>query len=68
MDFKTKEIPVDVQETLDYYGADLDDSGEPDEAPEYEGIVPPLNPDEVEQALKAWEEAVRAWRIERGEI
>ena len=63
-----RKTPEEIQKTLDYYGVDLDDSGEPDEVPDYEGIVPPLNQDEVEQALKAWAEAVHAWRIERGEI
>ena len=67
MDFKTKEIPVDVQETLDYYGADLDDSGEPDEAPEEESSVTIPTPEEEEQRQREWAEKVSAWRRERGE-
>ena len=67
MDFKTKEIPVDVQETLDYYGADLDDSGEPDEAPEDEGTVTLPTPEEEKQRQKKWAGKVSAWRKERGE-
>ena len=39
MDFEAKKIPADVQKTLDYYGASLDESGEPDEAPEDESVV-----------------------------
>ena len=67
MDFETKKIPVDVQKTLDYYGADLDDSGEPDEAPEDEGTVTLPTPEEEKQRKKEWADKVSAWRKERGE-
>ena len=67
MDFKTKKIPVDVQKTLDYYGGSLDDSGEPDEAPEEESAVTIPTPEEEEQRQKEWAEKVRMWRRERGE-
>ena len=29
----------DLNAILEYYGANLDDSGEPDEAPEFEGEI-----------------------------
>ena len=67
MDFETKKNPVDVQKTLDYYGADLDDSGEPDEAPEEESVVTLPTPEEEERTQKEWDEKVSAWRRERGE-
>ena len=68
MDFETKKVPVEVQRTLDYYGADLDDSGEPDEAPEEESVVTLPTPEEEEQRQREWAEKVNAWRVERGEI
>ena len=68
MDFETKKIPADVQKTLDYYGADLDDSGEPDEAPEDEGIVTFPTPDEEKEIQKEWAGKVSTWRIERGDL
>ena len=67
MDFETKKIPADVQKTLDYYGADLDDSGEPDEVPEDEGIITIPTPEEEQQTQKEWAGKVSAWRKERGE-
>lgn len=67
MDFETKKIPVDVQKTLDYYGADLDNSGEPDEAPEDEGVVTLPTPEEEKHRQKEWADKVSAWRTERGE-
>ena len=67
MDFETKKVPVDVQKTLDYYGGSLDDSGEPDEAPEEESTVTIPTPEEEEQRQREWAEKVSAWRRERGE-
>ena len=67
MDFETKKIPVDIQKTLDYYGASLDDSGEPDEAPEDEGTITLPTLEEEQQVQKEWDEKVSAWRMERGE-
>ena len=67
MDFETRKVPVDVQKTLDYYGASLDDSGEPDEVPEAEGIVTLPTQEEEEQTMREWAEKVSAWRVERGE-
>ena len=68
MDFETKKIPVDVQKTLDYYGADLDNSGEPDEAPEEECVVTLPTPEEEERTRMEWADKVSAWRMERGEL
>ena len=42
----------ELNKILDHYGANLDDSGEPDEAPEFEGIVTLPTPDEEKQALE----------------
>ena len=67
MDFETRKTPEEVQKVLDYYGASLDDGGEPDEAPEDEGIVTLPTKEEEEQTQKEWNEKVSAWRKERGE-
>ena len=67
MDFVTRKTPEDVQNILDYYGGSLDDSGEPDEAPEDESVVTLPTPEEEEQRQLEWDEKVRAWRTERGE-
>ena len=67
MDFETKKVPVDVPKTLDYYGADLDDSGEPDEPPEEESVVTMPTPEEEERTQREWAEKVSAWRKERSE-
>ena len=48
---------------LEHYGADLDDSGEPDEAPEFEGVVTLPTPDEEKQALKDWRKRVASWNV-----
>ena len=48
----------ELNEILDHYGANLDDSGEPDEAPEFEGIVTLPTPDDEKQALKDWRKKV----------
>ena len=67
MDFEAKKIPADVQKTLDYYGASLDESGEPDEAPEDESVVTLPTQEEEERTQKEWAEKVSTWRKERGE-
>ena len=67
MDFVTRKTPEDVQNVLDYYGGSLDDSGEPDEAPEEESAVTIPTPEEEERTQREWTEKVRAWRRERGE-
>ena len=50
MDFETRRTPEDVQNVLDYYGGSLDNSGEPDEAPEEESAVTLPTPEEEEQS------------------
>lgn len=67
MEQDKRKTPEEVQKVLDYYGASLDDSGEPDEAPEDEGTVTLPTPDEEKQRQKEWADKVSAWRKERGE-
>lgn len=67
MEQDKRKTPEEVQKVLDYYGADLDDSGEPDEAPEDEGTVTLPTPEEEKQRKKEWADKVSAWRKERGE-
>ena len=67
MDFEVRKTPEEVQNVLDYYGASLDNNGEPDEAPEDESVVTLPTPEEEEQTQKEWAEKVSAWRKERGE-
>ena len=55
----------ELNKILDHYGANLDDSGEPDEAPEFEGIVTLPTPDEEKQALEDWRKQVESWDIRR---
>lgn len=55
-----------LQEILDYYGANLDDSGEPDEAPEFEGVVTLPTPEEEKHARQNWEQKVKSWNNEGG--
>ena len=57
----------ELQEILEYYGANLDDSGEPDEAPEAEGIVTLPTAEEEKQALQDWERKVKDWEKSGGE-
>ena len=57
----------DLNAILEYYGANLDDSGEPDEAPEFEGIVTLPTPDEEEQARQDWKQKVASWPNEGSE-
>ncbi len=51
----------EIEAVLDYYGANLDDSGEPDEAPEAEGFLTLPTPDEEEQERKDWQNRVQSW-------
>ena len=67
MEQDKRKTPEEVQKVLDYYGANLDDGGEPDEAPEEESAVTLPTPEEEEQRQKEWAEKVRMWRMERGE-
>ena len=52
----------EVEKILEYYGASLDDSGEPDEAPESEGIVTFPTPEEEKQARQEWQTRVKNWK------
>ena len=68
MDLETRKTPEEIQSVLDYYGASLDDSGEPSEAPEEEeSVVTMPTPEEEERTQREWGEKVRTWRRERGE-
>lgn len=57
----------ELNEILEYYGANLDDSGEPDEAPEFEGTVTLPTPEEERQARREWEQKVKNWTNEGSE-
>ena len=50
-----------LEELLEYYGTNLDASGEPDEMPEFEGVV--KFPTTEEEILRAenWSEKVENW-------
>ena len=54
-------------EILEYYGANLYDSGEPDEAPESEGIVTLPTPEEEKQLKQDWDSKVKNWDNAGGE-
>lgn len=51
----------EVEKILEYYGASLDDSGEPNEAPESEGIVTLPTPEEEKQEREEWQARVKDW-------
>ena len=57
----------ELNEILEYYGTNLDNSGEPDEAPEFEGTVTLSTPEEERQARQEWEQKVKNWTKERSE-
>ena len=57
----------DLNAILEYYGANLDDSGEPDEAPEFEGIVTLPTPDKERQNRLEWTQKVANWTNEGSE-
>ncbi|MBQ3458899.1 MAG: hypothetical protein IJG30_08070 [Synergistaceae bacterium] len=57
----------DLNAILEYYGANLDDSGEPDEAPEFEGIVTLPTSEEEKQSRQDWTEKVANWTNEGSE-
>ena len=54
----------ELNEILEYYGANLDDSGEPDEVPEFEGTVTFPTPEEERQLRQEWEQKVENWTNE----
>ena len=57
----------ELKEILEYYGANLDNSGEPDEAPESEGIVTLPTPEEEKQLKQDWNRKVKDWDNAGGE-
>lgn len=56
-----------LQEILNYYGADLDNSGEPDEVPEFEGTVTFPTIEEESQRTQEWARKVGSWNKDGGE-
>ncbi len=56
-----------LQEILDYYGADLDNSGEPDEVPEFEGAVTFPSLEEEISRTQEWARKVGSWNRDGGE-
>ena len=54
-----------LQEILDYYGADLDNSGEPDEIPEFEGAVTFPSLEEEVSRSQEWARKVESWNKNR---
>ncbi len=57
----------ELKEILEYYGVNLDDSGEPNEAPESEGIVTLPTLEEEKQLKQDWERKVKDWYKAGGE-
>lgn len=57
----------ELKEILEYYGANLDNSGEPDEAPESEGIVTLPTLEEEKQLKRDWDRKVKDWDNAGGE-
>lgn len=57
----------ELNEILEYYGANLDNSGEPDEAPEFEGTVTLPTPEEEKQLKQDWNRKVKDWDNAGGE-
>ena len=57
----------ELNEILEYYGANLDTSGEPDEAPESEGAVTLPTPEEEKQLKQDWDRKVKDWDKAGGE-
>ena len=56
-----------AEEILEYYGANLDDSGEPDEMPEFEGIVTFPTVEEAFSRTDQWAQKVQGWNKNGGE-
>lgn len=56
-----------VQKILDYYGANLDNSGEPDEIPEFEGVVTFPSLEEETLRSQEWQRKVQSWDEKGGE-
>ena len=56
-----------VQKILDYYGANLDNSGESDEIPEFEGVVTFPSLEEETLRSQEWQRKVQSWDEKGGE-
>ena len=56
-----------AEELLEYYGANLDNSGEPDEIPEFEGAVTFPTIEEETQRSQEWARKVGSWNRDGGE-
>ena len=56
-----------LQKILDYYGANLDNSGEPDEMPEFEGAVTFPSLEEEISRNQEWARKVESWNKDGGE-
>ena len=56
-----------LQEILEYYGANLDSSGEPDEIPEFEGAVKFPTIEEEISRTQEWARKVENWHRNGGE-
>lgn len=56
-----------AEELLEYYGANLDNSGEPDEIPEFEGTVTFPTIEEETQRNQEWARKVESWNKNGGE-
>ena len=57
----------ELNEILEYYGVNLDNGGEPDEAPESEGILTLPTPEEEKQLKQDWNRKVKDWDNAGGE-
>lgn len=57
----------ELKEILEYYGVNLDDSGEPNEAPESEGIVTLPTLEEEKQLKQDWNRKIKNWDKAGGE-
>ena len=56
-----------LQEILDYYGANLDNIGESDEMPEFEGVVTLPTVEEAFSRAQEWAQKVNDWNKNGGE-
>ena len=56
-----------LQKILDYYGANLDNSGEPDEMPEFEGAVTFPSLEKEISRNQEWARKVESWNKDGGE-
>ena len=56
-----------AEEILEYYGVNLDDSGEPDEMPEIELVVTFPTIEEESLRTQEWERKVKSWDSNGGE-